>query len=660
MSRVRLHWWTDSEQTKQELMKRLQFAKQARTHQERQWEENERIVYSTRASAAANVDLSISINPDSHSDFFPGDLSSAADISINRIMKNLRFIHSQMSANPPTVIARPATPDPNDRASADAADRLVRYGIRQYKMQEHKDQLNLQTLIYGSGFIKCMQDPNLGEIVAYNEQTEEVEMGGDISVSVPSVWRVYPEPEQTWDAVNYVFEEFDIRYEEAAFLFPDKLEELEKFRQKNNQTDYENDYSGAKSAVGNKYLYDSVKIFQYWEKGTPMNGMQGRFCWCLEDGTLLTQPAVSPHRFSQKLKDGNPGPKRAQLPYQILTDIDVPGSYWGMSVVSYAGPMQDAKNRIDSVMLDILQAHGVARIVLPESAEVSDESITNSTWDVIKYSGSIPPNFMEPLPMPSALPNIADRMDKGIDDVCGINEAVMGDIKRETSGFSLQYATQQSNMIRKRLFNKDIAVVEWLYKTYLSLIVENWKETRTINVLGKEKAFESISLSGSDVASGFDIVAEYGASLSLDPITRREEILQMMPLFQQAGVAPRKMLQMVKLAELENAYDHIELAETRQREIFEQIRITGNYIEPEDLEDHINMLAYAYTYRMTAEFKYLKDTTRKLIEQHIKEREEMAASKVSGAAPEAPGGMPPPGGMAPPGGMPPPTGGPTG
>lgn len=120
------------------------------------------------------------------------------------------------------------------------------------------------------------------------------------------------------------------------------------------------------------------------------------------------------------------------------------------------------------------------------------------------------------------------------------------------------------------------------------------------------------------------------------------------------------MLQMVKLAELENAYDHIELAETRQREIFEQIRISGEYVEPEELEDHINMLAYAYTYRMTAEFKYLKDTTRKLIEQHIKEREEMAASKVAGAAPEAPGGMPPPGGMAPPGGMPPPPGGPMG
>lgn len=653
MSRVRLQWWTNPEQVKRELAQRLQFAKQARARQERQWEENERIVYSTRSSSSINSDISVSFETDGEAAAYQADQSSA-DVAINRVMKNVRFIHSQMSANPPTVIARPATPDPSDRAAADAADRLVRYGIRQYKMQEHKDQLNLQTLIYGSGFVKCMFDPQLGDITSYTEETEEVEMSGDLSICTPSVWNVYPEPVASWEEVTHLFEQFDMRYEEASFLFPDKLEELEKVRQKNAEDDYTNEYNGTKSSVANKFRYDSVKVFQYWEKGTPMNGMQGRYCWCLEDGTPLTMPEVSPQRFSQKLKDGSPGPKRAQLPYQILTDIDVPGTYWGMSIVSYAGPMQDAKNRIDSVMLDILQAHGVARLVLPESAEISDESITNSTWDVIKYSGSIPPNFMEPLPMPSALPNIADRMEKGIDDVCGINETVMGEIKRETSGFSLQYATQQSNMIRKRLFNKDIYVVEWLYKTYLALIVEYWKETRTINVLGKEKAFESLSLSGADVASGFDIVAEYGASLSLDPITRREEILQMMPLFQQAGVQPRKMLQLVKLAELENAYDHIELAETRQREIFEQMRISGQYIKPEKLEDHVNMLAYAYTYRMTAEFKYLKDVTKKLIEQHIEEREDMAAQGIAGAA--APGGAPPPGGMLPPGGMPPPPG----
>jgi hypothetical protein len=642
MSKVRLQWWTNEDQIKKELAKRLQFSRQARARYEKQWEENERTVYATRSSGIQNSDVSLSFSTDGEAAAYQQDMTQA-DISINRTMKNLRFIHSQMSANPPTVIPKPTSADPNDRYAADAADRLVRYGIRHYQMAERKDQLNLETLIYGSGFAKCFFNTMKGEISDYDPETEEVIMSGDFEFTVPSVWKIYPDADATtWDEVSYVFEEIDLRHEEAAYLFPEKLEVLERVRQKGYETDIE-EYQSTSSAVANKYRYDSVKCYQYWETGTPMNGMQGRYCWCLEDGTLLTELTVSPHRFTQKLKGGKPGPTRAYLPYKILTDIDVPGTYWGMSVVAYASAMQDAKNRVDTVMLDILQAHGVARLIMPESAEIADESITNSTWDVIKYTGSIPPNFMEPVPMPSALPNIGDRMERGIDDVFGINDAVMGNMQRETSGFSLQYATQQSNMIRKRLFNKDIAVVEWVYKTYLQIVAENWKETRTIKVLGKEKAFESMNISGADIASGFDLVVEYGASLSLDPMTRREEILQMMPLFQQAGVQPRKMLQLLKLNELENAYDHIELAETRQREIFEEMRIKGVYIEPDELDDHINMLAFSYIYIMTAEFKYLNPVHKEMIKKHIKAREEMQATKTAAAAPP-PGmpGMPPP------------------
>ena len=642
MSKVRLQWWTNEDQIKKELAKRLQFSRQARARYEKQWEENERTVYATRSSGIQNSDVSLSFSTDGEAAAYQQDMTQA-DISINRTMKNLRFIHSQMSANPPTVIPKPTSADPQDRYAADAADRLVRYGIRHYQMAERKDQLNLETLIYGSGFAKCFFNTMKGEISDYDPETEEVVMSGDFEFTVPSVWKIYPDADATtWEEVSYVFEEIDLRYEEAVYLFPDKLEVLERVRQKGYETDIE-EYQSTSSAVANKYRYDSVKCYQYWETGTPMNGMQGRYCWCLEDGTQLTALTVSPHRFTQKLKGGKPGPTRAYLPYKILTDIDVPGTYWGMSVVAYASAMQDAKNRVDTVMLDILQAHGVARIIMPESAEIADESITNSTWDVIKYTGSIPPSFMEPVPMPSALPNIGDRMERGIDDVFGINDAVMGNMQRETSGFSLQYATQQSNMIRKRLFNKDIAVVEWVYKTYLQIVAENWKETRTIKVLGKEKAFESMNISGADIASGFDLVVEYGASLSLDPMTRREEILQMMPLFQQAGVQPRKMLQLLKLNELENAYDHIELAETRQREIFEEMRIKGIYIEPDELDDHINMLAFSYIYIMTAEFKYLNPVHKEMIKKHIKAREEMQATKTAAAAPP-PGmpGMPPP------------------
>ena len=654
-----LDLWDTEDKAKLELEKRLQFAKQARLVHERQWEENERAAYATRFEEFfSGGDVNMSYESVSELGLAPVD-SAANNIATNYIMKNIRFFHSQMSSNPPTVSPKPLTSDREDRRRADAADRCVRYGLRQYKMQERQDQVNLNTLVYGNGFAKTLFDPDLGEIISYNEETNEVKTEGDFSFTVPSPWLVYPDPDATtWEDVRFVFEEIAMRYETACRLFPEKKEILQKYRMKSQDESANTAYS--KSVIAQRSYYDIVRVYQYWETGTPENGMQGRYCWCLEDGTQLTELSVSPHRFHAVNKDGSKGAPFAKLPYHLLTDIDVPGTYWGRSVVAYASALQDILNRLDNVKLDILAAHGVARLLIPESAEVAKGSITNSPWDIVKYTGAIPPNFMEPLPMPAALPNIRDRMKQNLDDVMGITESLIGQQSRETSGFSMQYAVEQSNMVRRRLFNKYVGFVEHVYKAYLGIIKEYWDTPRTIKVLGKERAFETVDLQGSDIEGGFDLVVEYGTSFSLDPMARRQEILQLTPLLKEAGMTSRAILGMLRLNELDALVDRTQLAALRQREVFERMLANKIYIPPRELQEHRAMLEEAYTYVMSAEFDALPEEDKALVERHIKEREQMAAqgtAEAGVAAEQAPnplaalmGG----GGGAPPGGTPPP------
>ena len=264
--------------------------------------------------------------------------------------------------------------------------------------------------------------------------------------------------------------------------------------------------------------------------------------------------------------------------------------------------------------------------------------------------------------MPPIVPELMQRYKVGMDDMAGVNESMFGQQSRETSGFSMQYATNQGNMIRRRLFNKYVLFVEEIYNSYLKIINKKWEIPRTIKVLGKEKAFEAVDIKGSDIDGGYDLVVEYGASLSLDPTTRREEILTLMPLFEKAGVEPRQMLNMLKLNELSGMYDTLQLASDRQREIFEEMIAKGIYIPPEELQDHKNMLTFAYYYLMTTEFKYLEDSDKMLIRRHVKDREMLAAQGAGGAVlgsgnppgmpPQGPaGGLPPlPGGAIPPAG----------
>lgn len=644
----RIVTWDTPEKATKELSQRLQYAVEDKRDRQYRWEENERILFNVRGGNSVSANLSYSYDSDVPA--VDGVDQSNSNVGTNFSFKNLRFIHAQLSANPPSVVPRPTSNDPDDRRKADAADRLIRYAMRQYNMQELVDGASLNTLIYGTGFIKTFWDAEGGDILEVNEETGEITMEGAFAAMIINPWDIFVDPDATtWEGVRYVFERMWMPYEEACYMFPEKKDLLEQYRVQNAKQ-----YSGydktIHSAVEKNY-FDVVEVYQYWEKGTPMNGYLGRYCWCTRDGLLLTPVQANPERYKSANTSEVP---RAVLPYHQFTDIDIPNNFWGKSFVEFATALQDNLNRLDSVILENVQAHGVARIVLPEGAEIQDDSITNSPWDIVKITGTQPPHFMEPMPLPPGMTQLRDMMKVGIDDVSGVNESMFGQQSREQSGFSMQYATNQGNMIRRRLFNKYVLFVENIYRRYLQIVQKHWSTPRTIHVLGKEKAFEAIDLKGADIAGGYDLVVEYGASLSLDPTTRREEIMTLMPLFEKAGISTGEVLKMLKLNELGNMYDMLELAEDRQREIFEEMSSTGMYIPPEELQAHPEMLAWAYRYLMTVEFKYLKEEQKSLIRRHVREREQLAAQQQSSAAAQ---GAPGPAPQGPAGAMPPVPGG---
>jgi hypothetical protein len=633
------------EEAKQNLAQRLQDAQDRRRETEKSWKGNEQTIFNTQGLAQdVNINIAEGLG------MLEGPDQGTGSVTINYAFKNLRFLHAQLAANPPSVIPRPTSSDAEDRRKADAADRVVRYGMKQYDMQENVDKLTLNALLYGSGVAKVLWDSNLGDILEIAEESGELTMEGDFRMSVPNIWNLYFDADaESFEDVRFAFERIYVPYEEALYKWPEQKELLQKYRSGGKG---EQDSAAQQSQLG-RPKYDVVELWEYWEKGLASNGMLGRHTICTRDGTPLTGIHANPERYAAPKKGKAEASRRIEiacLPYHLLTDIDVPGTIWGKSFLEYVAPIQDTYNRFHSVSLDIMQAHGVARLVIPEGAEVSPDSITNSTWDVVKYTGTQPPHFMEPMPFPAALNNFMDIYKIGIDDMSGVNEAMFGKQSREQSGFSMQYATNQGNMIRFRLLNKYRRVVESIYKSYLKIVQKHWTLPHTILVLGNEKAFEAQDIKGADIDGGYDLTADYGASLSLDPTTRREEMITLMPLFEKAGVESRQLLKMLKLNELSGQYDLLELADNRQREIFETMIATGVYIAPEELQDHKNMLSYSYMFLMTSEYKYLEDDAKALIKQHVKEREMLAAQ---GAAPSllagAPGPLPQ--GLA--GGMPP-------
>lgn len=637
--------WSQGD-AEREIPRRFKEAMDARKRFEPGWRAKENLIFRSDGGTTASSEVAVSYN--NLAELFAGDLDSGSSwITINYTFKYLRFLHAQMSANPPSVTPRPTSPDYKDRRAAEVADHLITYGRRQYKIQDKSDQTCLQTLIYGSGMLRTKWDPVAGDVLSFDKATGEITMTGDCRFVPVLIWDFALDPTaRAWDDVRYVFERHLLSVEEAKFRFPDYKEDIEKSMVRADRTGFWD------KDVGGSPIPGRVAIWEYTEKALPWNGMAGRRCFLLESGKLISEIAANP----------NPD---AILGYHLLTDIDVPGEVYGKSVLDYAMRLQDVLNRLDTSVLDSIQSHGAVRLVTYDAAETEEgNDPTDSNWIVynIKGSAAQKPDFIDP---PQLMPDIwrfRDALVQGLEQIFGVNESQFGQVKREMSGFSMQTAINAGNMVRRRLFNKYTDFVESLYRAFLMFVQKYWTEKRQILVTGEEGALDVAFYSGADIADGFDIDAEYGASFSLDPASRREEIMQVMPLLKEAGYSMRSILRMLRLNDISGLFDMAEQGSRRQLEIFDEMIAKFEeagvlaYIKPEELEEHESMLNAAYEFRMSMAFKTLDPQLKPLIDRHIKDREGLMASaakpntasaglNASAAGPLAAlagGGLPPP------------------
>ncbi len=640
---MKLDEWNPGKR-KKILQQRLQDSRKSRKRLEERWESAEQVLLPLLGSDETS---GLTVSPD-----VVGDVSDEfPEVGTNFIAKNLRFLQSQMSANPPACSPKPTSYDPADADAADAADRISRWALRFYDLHDDIDLRNLQTLTYGTGFTKQVWDTDEGEFLKVDEETGVATMTGDFKLTVPNIWDMFLDADaRKWKEVRFVFERIRVPWTEALHRWPGMEEQLEIHRKKGGESPATKGDMGGGKSVMSPESYDVVELWEYYEKGLPSNGFQGRYTVITEDGFEIVEMKSNPEKYiptavtkqehDDRIKNDRVPEGRAILPYDVLTDLDDLERPWGRSVLEFAGPLQDQLNRLDSCLLQTADANGVPRVLLPESAEIADSSLTSVAYDVVKYTGNIPPDIMDAAPLSQVVAHLRAQFKADIDEIMGVNESMFGQASREQSGYHASYSVNQGNMIRQRLFNKFVSNTERLYKRILLMAANKWKTPRLIDVMGEENVHDVKSFRGSDIAFGYGVVAEFSSSLSLDPMARRSEIMTMWPMLKEAGLDQKKLVQMLKLSELGNTFDITKVPGNRMKAYFDEITKTGMQKEPRPKENHPEMLVFAQEFVMLQAFHSLPEPIKVLIEEHITLREELvaaAAQPPEGAAPGAAG-----------------------
>lgn len=568
---------------------------------------------------------------------FTGDNNEVdSRLSVNYAYKYVRFIHSQMVANPPVVTPRPTSYDYSSQRAARAADHIATHVRREYSMSTRFSDVCLLVLCHGTGFMKAEHDPYLGDVLEVNRETQELVLEGDLKFRARSVWDVaIDHTARVWEDVRYVFERHVLSKEEANMRWPESKDKFDKFDNKQNPGRFWD---------VNPDSEDMIVVWEYIEKGLPQNGLLGRSMFLLQDGTPVSK--IAPSFYPE-----------AKLPFHILTDVDVPDAVYGKTFVDYIVRLQQVLNQLDSVYLENVQNHGVIRMVVYDAAEGEHGNVTGDSVDIINVRGTAAqkPDFVNPPNLMGDFHRLREQLISGMEQLAGVNESMFGQQSREMSGFSMQTAINAGNMIRTSLFNKYKKFTENVYDYMFLLVSKHWKTKKKIQVVGKENSYDIKYYSGEDISEGFVLDMEYGETFSIDPASRREEIMQILPLLKEGGIPVSTILGMLRFNNIGGIFDRIDAAKQRQLEIFDEMKLafystkTIVHIPPEDMQEHQGMLEAAYDYINTKEFDILDDRLKKAMKAHIKAREELAAAEAAqgaspsgapAAAPAAPGANP--------------------
>ena len=496
---------------------------------ETRWNLNERGIYGVNGTMSIN---DIDTSEAGIRDFIINsqhDDNDAPDVVINYAFRDVRLIHAQMSANPPVVTARPATTDGEDLRRSEAANFVIEFGKDYYKMMEHIDLCNLSTIVYGTGYIITAWNPLGGHLVSYDEKTGETEMEGEIRIYSPDTWDILIDAKaKRKDDIRFFIEKQEIPLDLAQAMFPNHWQKL--LEQSNPNAQDGDSYAEGLRDV-NLQQEQSIYIYKYYEKGLPINAMQGRFCFLDKAGEVIGKVDVNPYQFVTSVQGKDEGEETtpmpsAQLPLHILTDVDVPCQVYGKSWLDWSLQSQDTMNRIDSMRMDNVRAAGISRMIVPADANIPEDKITDDAFEIITSESNLSPFYVNPPSLYGDVDKIRETLRGSIDELAGVNDAMLGESQRETSGYQMSYATNQANMVRRRLFNKYIQHVQDSYEFYLNLAIKHWDLPKTIKVLGSENAYDTLDIAGQDISSGYHIKVEYGSAFSLDPTTKRQELLE--------------------------------------------------------------------------------------------------------------------------------------
>lgn len=464
--------------------------------------------------------------------------------TINRIRAFVRSEISGFQAKLPSAVAVPSTAEDQDVRAAYAAEQVWSSLSEAQRIRYHYGRAIWWMVVTGTGFIKTYWDQDAIDKASGQPGVNKFGAVTPFHLFVPDL-REHDIEDQPF-VINAIVKSV----EWCQNYFGDMVKGISitpSTASANQILDegYLNLSAGANQP-------DSVVVYEVWIKpGGHKLFPNGGLVVSIDD------QIVSMHM------DGMPY-QHGEYPFSKIEHIPT-STFYGDSPLVDLNPLQREYNKLRTQISEAGHIMGRPQIIAAEGS-ITTSKLTNEPGLVINYKmGYPPPQPMALSPLPQYLIDQQDRILVDIEDIGGQHDVSRGQappgVTAGTAISFLQEADQGYRTTQHQSLEDGMAKVARQTVANFNQFVDL---PRKIQVIGADGAFDTLMLSGSDIAGGTDIRIQPGSSMQGSKAANDARV---MDLFGMGIIDQNMALKLLEVGGAQKILDILQVAERKaQRE----------------------------------------------------------------------------------------------
>lgn len=464
--------------------------------------------------------------------------------TINRLRSFVRTEQSKFVSQLPNIVAVPATAEDEDVRAAFAAEQAWMSYSEVKRFRHQYDAAIWWAVVTGTGFLKVWWDGKL------KVRLPDGEDNGDIGFRKVSPLNIFiPEiRESQIEDQPYVIEAYTRPLSWAKQSYGDVLD-AKKLTASTNSTAFMMDEAFQRTDAANKL--DSVVVQEVWVKpGATELLPEGAFMVLIDD-ILVDFYKGMPY-------------SHGEFPYTKFEHM-YNDTFWADSPLVDLIPVQREYNEIRTDLAVAARRMGNPQLLVPRGS-VQASKMTNEPGALIEFQpGLQPPTPLALTSIPQYVIDQQDRILADFEDVSGQHEVSKGSAPSGvTAGTALAYLGERDDAYLTPQYHGIEEGFERIAKQTLMLFQQYVDIKRKIKVIGLDGAFDTMLLSGADIAHGTDVRVERGSSVGQSQAAKQAQVMDLVSL---NIIPPEQALKMLELGGPQKVLDLISAGERKaQRE----------------------------------------------------------------------------------------------